>query len=160
VHAELRRIAGAHFAHERPGHTLQPTELIQEVFIRLIKPGAGPWNDRGHFFRIASRAMRQILVDHARTRRTRKRGGGLVRVDLNELVLFAPEESSRLIELDQALSRLEQLSERQSKVVELRFFGGLSVRETAEVLRVGVTTVKQDWALAKAWLERELDKPS
>ncbi len=156
IYERLHRIAAAHFANERPGHSLQPTELIHEVYLRLLKDGAGPWQNRAHFFATASRAMRRILVDHARKHLRDKHGGGLFRVDLDKAIVVAPEKSRMLVELDRALKRLEKRSERQSRVVELRYFGGLSVKETAEVLSVGLTTVKEDWALARAWLEREL----
>jgi RNA polymerase sigma factor (TIGR02999 family) len=158
VHAELRRIAAVQFAHERPGHTLQPTELIQETYIRLIKPGTGPWNSRAHFFGVAARVMRQILVDYARAHNAKKRAGLLKRVDLDKALVYSFEKSKEILDLDVALNRLAQLSLRQSRVVELRYFGGLAVREAAEVLGIGISTVKADWALAKAWLERELKK--
>jgi RNA polymerase sigma factor (TIGR02999 family) len=158
VHAELRRIAAAQFSHERPGHTLQPSDLIQETYIRLIKPGTRPWNSRAHFFGVAARAMRQILVDYARAHNAKKRVGSLKRVDLDKALVYAFEKSREILELDEALKQLARLSQRQSRVVELRYFGGLSVQESAEVLGVGVSTVKADWALAKAWLERELKK--
>lgn len=158
VHGELRRIAATQFARERPSHTLQPTELIQETYIRLIQPGTGPWNSRAHFFGVAARAMRQILVDYARAHNAKKRVGSLKRVDLDKALVYAFEKSREVLDLDEALNRLAQLSRRQSRVVELRYFGGLSVKESAEVLGVGLSTVKADWALAKAWLERELKK--
>jgi len=158
IYAELRRIAASQLSRERPGHTLQPTELIQETYLRLIQPAKGSWKNRAHFFGAASRSMRQILVDHARRHKALKRGGFLFPVALSDDVMVAPHQSELLIEIDQALTRLAKLSPRQSQIVELRYFSGLSVRETAEVLNMGVTTVKADWALARAWLERELKK--
>jgi len=158
IYERLHRIAAAHFAHERAGHLFQPTDLIQDVYLRLVKPGAGPWKNRSHFFAVASRCMRRILVDYARARRSTKRGGPLISVDWDEALLFAPRESRFTLELEDALHRLERRSARQGRVVELRFFGGLTVRETAKVLRVSPTTVKEDWAFAKAWLQRELEK--
>jgi RNA polymerase sigma factor (TIGR02999 family) len=158
VYAELRRIAAACFAHERPGHTLQPTAVVHEMYARLIKPRAGPWKSRAHFFAIASRAMRQVLVDHARAHHAKKRGASVKTIDLAEAIAYSPERSTHLIKLDETLHRLEELSPRQGRIVELRFFGGLTIKETAVVLGVGVTQVKEDWTLAKAWLQRELGK--
>ena len=156
IYARLRRIAGFHFKSEKPGHTLQPTALVHEVYLRMVKPGTGPWKDRAHFFAIAAKAMRQILVDHARARGAEKRGGSLERVDFDKALAYAPEKPNEFLTLDKALKRLEALEPRQSAVVELRFFGGLSIKEAAHVLGVSPGTVKADWALAKAWLKREL----
>lgn len=156
VYAQLHEIASALFARERAGHTLQPTDILHETYLRLIKPGTGPWTSRQHFFAIASRAMRQILVDHARAHGAIKRGGRLRRIDLEKVIVVAPRGSGWILDLDDALKRLAKLSRRQSRIVELRFFGGLTVREVATVLGVGATTVKEDWMLAKAWLQREL----
>jgi RNA polymerase sigma factor (TIGR02999 family) len=159
VYSELRKIAASHFRHERPGHTLQPTALIHEAYLRLLKPEAGPWFSRKHFFAVASRSMRQILVEHARKRSAAKRGGSLQRVDLDKAHVSEREKPDQILALDEALTRLEALNERQCRIVELRYFAGLSVKETAEVLGVGVTTVKDDWAVAKAWLQRKLAEP-
>jgi RNA polymerase sigma-70 factor (ECF subfamily) len=156
VYSRLRRIAASHFKHERPGHTLQPTAVLHETYLRLVKPGTGPWKSRLHFFGVASRAMRQILVDHARARATEKRGGLFARVDFDEVIVYEPDRRN-ILALNDALDRLEALHRRQGRIVELRFFAGLTVKETAEVLGVSVDTVKTDWALAKAWLQRELD---
>src|SRR2546422_8083540 len=158
VHAQLRRIAVSLFARERADHTLQPTELLQEIYFRLFKPGTGPWKNRAHFFGVASRAMREVLVDYARAHNAKKRAGTLTKVDLDKVLVYTPDKARALLDLDDALDRLAQLSPRQSRVVELRYFAGLSVQETAEVLGMGVSTVKSDWALAKAWLQRELKK--
>jgi RNA polymerase sigma factor (TIGR02999 family) len=156
VYEQLRRIAAAHFKNEKPGHTLQPTALINEAYLRLVKPGTGPWNNREHFYAIASVVIRRILIEHARARSAKKRGGLLERVDFEKALTYAPERPREFLALDEALQRLETLAPRQGRVVELRFFGGLSVKETATVLRVSATTVKAEWALAKAWLQREL----
>lgn len=156
IYSRLRRIAGSHFKSEKPGHTLQPTELVHELYLRLVKPGAGPWNHREHFFAIAARAMRQILVEHARAIGAQKRGGSLERVDFDKALAYAPEKPKLFLALDSALTRLERLEPRKGRVVELRFFGGLSIKETATVLRVSAGTVKADWDLAKAWLRHEL----
>ena len=158
IYARLRRIAGFHFKSERPGHMLQPTALVHEVYLRMVKPGTGPWKDREHFFAIAARAMRQILIEHARASGAGKRGGSLERVNFDKALAYAPEKPSEFLALDEALCRLEALQPRQSRVVELRFFGGLSIKETAKVLGVSPGTVKTDWALAKAWLQRELKR--
>jgi len=156
VYGELRRMAAHRFSSERPDHTLQPTALVHELYIRLMKPGTVPWKDRAHFFRIAARAMRQILVESARKRNAKKRGSGRAKIPLESVLVFSPHKSSQCLAVDEALTRLEKVAPRQSQIVESRFFGGLSVRETAEVLGVGITTVKSDWYLAKAWLRREL----
>ncbi len=159
VYAQLRRIAASHVARERPGHTLQASDLIQEACLRLVKPGTGPWKNRQHFFAVASRSMRQVLVDYARAHGAKKRRGVRASIDLDHAPVYASEGSATILAVDEALKRLAQLSERQSRIVELRFFAGLTVRESAAVLGVGVTTVKDEWALAKAWLHRELGKP-
>jgi RNA polymerase sigma-70 factor, ECF subfamily len=157
VYAQLRQIAAHHFRSERPDHTLQPTALVHEAYLRLVKPGRVPWKDRAHFFRIAARAMRQILVEWARKRNAEKRGGGQVKINLDKALVFSPEEPGQFLALEGALIRLKEFAPRQSRIVELRLFGGLSVRETAEALGVGITTVKSEWHLAKAWLRRELE---
>jgi RNA polymerase sigma factor (TIGR02999 family) len=147
--------------HERRGHTLQPTALVNEAFLKLIDARNVRWQDRAHFFGISARVMRQVLVDHARSRGYRKRGGGTQRVTLHEGLVSSPEPTLDLIALDRALEALAAVDARKSRVIELRFFGGLSVDETAEVLHVSSDTVKRDWRLAKLWLLRELegDKP-
>jgi RNA polymerase sigma factor (TIGR02999 family) len=156
IYSRLRRIAGSHFKSEKPGHTLQPTALVHELYLRIVKPGTGPWADREHFFAIAARAMRQILVEHARARAAQKRPSSLERIDLDKALAYAPEKPAEVLALDEALTKLERLEPRKGRVVELRFFGGLSITETATVLGVSPGTVKADWNLAKAWLRREL----
>lgn len=158
VYAELRRIATSKLRGERSSHTLQPTALVHEAWLRLINQHGASWQNRGHFFAIATQAMRRILVDHARRRDAAKRGEGKHRVDVQELagVLSSPLPDDRLLALDTALDKLAELDERQAHVVELRFFGGLSVEEVAEVLAISPTTVKREWATARAWLFREV----
>ena len=156
VEAELRRLARACMGRERKGHTLQPTALVNEAFLRL--PGARHlrWQDRAHFLGIAARLMRRVLVDHARSRGYQKRGGGAERVQLDSALLHAPEPSLDIVELDRALEAFATVDARRSQVVELRFFGGLTLDETAQVLNISIETVKRDWRLARLWLLREL----
>lgn len=156
VYQELRRIARRLMARERPGHTLQTTALVNEAYLRLVDAGNVSWQDRAHFFAIGARTMRRILVDFARSRSYRKRGGDEERVSLDESLTVAGRPGSDLVALDDALTRLAALDSRKSEVVELRFFGGLSVEETAEVLKISPVTVMRDWSAAKAWLYREL----
>jgi len=156
VYERLRRIAAAHFKREGPGHSLQPTALIHEAYLRLVKAGTGPWNSREHFYAIASVVIRRLLIEHARARAADKRGGWFERVDFEKALAYAPEKPGELLALDEALRKLQTLAPRQSRVVELRFFGGLSTKETAAVLHVSAGTIKTEWALAKAWLQREL----
>jgi RNA polymerase sigma factor (TIGR02999 family) len=156
VHDELRRLARGYMARERPDHTLQASALVNEAYMRLIELKRMRWQNRAHFFAMSARVMRRILVDAARARRNEKRGGGGARISLDEALLVAPEEAQDLVALDVALSALETLHPRQSQVVELRFFGGLSLEETAEALHVSVDTVKRDWRFAKLWLLSEL----
>ena len=156
VEAELRRVARAYMARERKHHTLQATALINEVFLRFTDARSLRWQDRAHFMGIAARLMRRVLVDYARSRGFRKRGGGAERVTLNEALLMAPEPAQDVVALDRALEAFAVVDARKARVVELRFFGGLSQEETAEVLHVSVETVKRDWRLAKLWLRREL----
>jgi RNA polymerase sigma factor (TIGR02999 family) len=156
VHQELRRLARRHMFGERAGHTLQTTALVNEAYLRLANSRRVNWQNRAHFFAISAQLMRRILVDHARARGYQKRGGGIPKVTLDE-ALIGPEERGRdLVALDDALTALAEVDVRKSKVVELRFFGGLSVEETAEVLKVSPETVMRDWRLAKAWLAREM----
>ena len=153
---ELRQLAGKYLRREREGHTLQPTALVNEAYLRLVDLNRIEWQDRAHFFAMAARTMRRILVDHARARNNDKRGGGAPRVPL-ELALeisLAPER--HLVELDDALRRLEAVHPRKAQVVELRFFTGLSLEETAAALRISVDTVKRDWRFAKLWLLQDL----
>jgi RNA polymerase sigma factor (TIGR02999 family) len=156
VYGELRRMARRYLQREQPGNTLQPTALVNEAFLRLVEASGVSWQDRAHFFAISAQIMRRILVDAARARGSRKRGGGVERLDLNESVDVLPELDSRLVDLDDALEALAQFDARKARVVELRFFAGLSVKETAEVLKISPESVKRDWRLARAWLMHEL----
>jgi RNA polymerase sigma factor (TIGR02999 family) len=159
VHEELHRLAKRYMAGERPGHLLQPTALVNELWVRLLGGRSVEWRNRAHFFGLAAGMMRRILVDFARAQRRKKRGGKAVQVPLSEAIEAAPSaRGADLVALDDALQALEQLSSRQARVVELRFFGGLSLEETAEALEVSVGTVRRDWSLAEAWLFRELDR--
>ena len=157
VEGELHRIARRHMRREKPGHTLQTTALVNEAYLKLVDQPQVDWRNRAHFFGIAARIMRQILVDHARGAHREKRGGGAYVVPLNEAFVFSPEKSAALVALDEALNRLAAKDERKARVIELRHFGGLSVEETAAVLDVHPNTVIRDWTLAKAWLKRELE---
>lgn len=156
VYRELKRIASGQLRNERPGHTLQATALVHEAYLKLVDQRDVSWQNRAHFFGLAAQAMRRILLDYAKQRVCQKRGGGQHRTTLDEGLVVAPERASDLVVIDQALSRLEQLDARQAKIVELRFFGGLSVEETAEAMGISAPTVKREWAMAKAWLYREL----
>jgi RNA polymerase sigma factor (TIGR02999 family) len=156
VHAELQRLAGSLMRGERAGHTLQPTALVNELYVRLIDVRRVRWQDRNHFLSVTARLMRRVLVDHARTRRSQKRGGGARRVTLADDLDLADGRGRDLVALDEALTALATTDERKSRVIELRFFGGLSVEETAAVLDISAETVMRDAKLAKAWLQREL----
>jgi RNA polymerase sigma factor (TIGR02999 family) len=156
---ELRRLAARELRRERGAHTLQPTALVHEVYLRLVGRRSVAWKNRAHFLGYAAQVIRRILVDHARAQRTAKRGDGAVRVTLVPGHAVAPAPDVDLVALDRALDRLAALDARQAKVVELRFFGGLSVRETAAALAIGEATVVRDWASARAWLYRELTSP-
>jgi RNA polymerase sigma-70 factor, ECF subfamily len=158
VEAELRRLARACMGRERIGHTLQPTALVNEAFLRLAGARQVRWQDRAHFMGIAARLMRRVLVDHARSRGYQKRGGGAQRVPLDDAGLEAPVPALDVVELDRALAAFAIVDARRSQVVELRFFGGLSVEETAEVLEISQETVMRDWKFAKNWLLRELSR--
>lgn len=158
VQDELRRIARNHMRKERPGHTLQTTALLNEAYLRLINQAQVDWRDRANFFGIAAHLMRQILVDYARRAGREKRGGDVCILPLDEALVFSAEKSAELVALDEALDRLALKDPRKARVVELRYFGGLSVEETAEVLQVHPNTVVRDWALVRAWLRRELVK--
>ena len=160
VHEELRRLAHHYMGGERTGHTLQTTALVNEAYIRLIDWKNVRWQSRAHFFGVSAQLMRRILVDFARSRGYQKRGGGALAVSLDEAAFVSNDKGADLVALDEALESLAKLDARQSKVVELRFFGGLSVEETAEVLKVSSGTVRRDWSLARAWLHRELSKRS
>ena len=156
VHGELRRLARREMRRERPGHTLQTTALVNEAYMRLVDMSGVSWNDRAHFFAMSARLMRRILVDHARSRRYIKRGGGARRVPFDEGLTVSAEPAADLVALDDALQALARVDARKSQVVELRYFGGLSVEETAEALHVSPETVMRDWRLARAWLLREI----
>jgi RNA polymerase sigma-70 factor (ECF subfamily) len=157
VYDELRRQASRYLRRERPGHTLQTTALINEAYLRLVDQKKTRWQNRAQFFGIAAQLMRRILVDHARTKHRAKRGGSDIRVSLTDAsAATAPEVD--LIELDEALKRLAEIDEQQSRIVELRFFGGLNVEETAAALNISAGTVKRDWSVAKAWLHREINQ--
>ena len=158
VERELHRVARAYMRRERQGHTLQATALVNEVFVRLARGSNPRWRDRRHFVGIAARLMRQVLVDHARSRDYQKRGGGVQRVPLDEARLFTPEPELDVLAVDRALEAFAKIDFRKSLIVELRFFGGLTVEETAETLGISVETVKRDWRIAKLWLSRELQR--
>src|SRR4051812_832532 len=159
VEAELRRLARGYIGRERSGHTLQATALVNEAFVRLVDAKRVEWQDRAHFLGISARLMRRVLIDHARSRGFAKRAGGQ-RVTLTDVAVASPQPSLDLIDLDRALERLAVLDERKAKVIEFRFFAGLSVEETAEVLAISTDTVKRDWRFAKLWLLRELGRRS
>jgi RNA polymerase sigma factor (TIGR02999 family) len=157
IYDELHRIAESQFRRERPGNTLQPTALVNELYLRLVKQTGVSWQNRSHFFGIAARIMRQILVDRARERNAAKRGSGDYKLDLTEVSdVPANTQSLDLLALDRALDELSSFDAKQGRIVEMKFFGGLSIEETAETLEVSPATVKREWALAKAWLFREL----
>lgn len=158
VYQQLHRVAQRCMAGERPGHTLQTTALVNEVYLRLVDCEQINWQDRAHFFAVSAQLMRRILVDFARARGYQKRGGGALHMSLDEAPSVCNEPDANLVALDDALKVLADVDGRKSKVVELRFFGGLSVEETAEVLRVSADTVVRDWRLAKVWLLRELSE--
>ena len=158
VYGELRRLAAHYLRGERPGQTLQPTALVHEAYLRLLKDRPDRWQNRAHFCAIAAHAMRQILIERARARDALKRGGGQPRVTFDEsLPAAAPAQSFDLLAIDAALERLAALDADQARLVELRFFGGLTIEETAEAMNLSPATVKRHWALARAWLARELD---
>jgi RNA polymerase sigma factor (TIGR02999 family) len=156
VEGELRRIAQRYMRAERRGHTLQTTALVNEAYVRLVDQARVDWQNRTQFLGVAARLMRQILVDHARELRCEKRGGGVPLLPLEEALLFSPAKSAALVALDDALHILAAFDPRKAQIVELRYFGGLSVEETAAALAVHPNTVVRDWGLAKAWLKREL----
>ena len=158
VYDELHRLARRYMAEERPEHTLQATALVNEAYLRLANSGSGEWRSRAHFFAASARVMRRILVDWARSRRAQKRGSDVPALELQENLAVAPGKSGNdLIAIDDALETLTALDSRQGRIVELRFFGGLSVKETAAVLTVSEETVRRDWKVAKSWLRRELN---
>ena len=156
VYGELKRLAASYLKWERPDHTLQSAALVNEAYLRLIGQNEVVWQSKAHFFGIAAQMMRRILVDHARAHKASKRGAGAETLELNEAVAQAEKQSINLLGLDEALETLEKMDPQQSRIVELRFFGGLSIEETAEVLKISPATVKRDWAAARAWLYREV----
>jgi RNA polymerase sigma-70 factor, ECF subfamily len=156
VYEELHRLAHQYMKRERPGHTLQTSALVNEAFVKLVDQRNVHWQNRAHFFGIAAQLMRRILVDHARSRQAAKRGGSSRPLSLDNDSIMSNERSTEVIALDEALSALAKLDERKSRIVELRFFGGLSIDETAEVISASPGTVMRDWTLAKAWLRREI----
>jgi RNA polymerase sigma factor (TIGR02999 family) len=156
VYEELRRMAHHHMRKERPGHTLQTSALVHEAYVRLVDQTDVEWQNRAHFYGIAAQTMRRILVDHARARQYAKRGGDAHPVSLDEGAIVSEERTAEVIALDEALAGLAAVDQRKSQIVELRFFGGLSIEETAVVLAVSPGTVMRDWTLAKAWLRREM----
>jgi RNA polymerase sigma factor (TIGR02999 family) len=157
VYEELRRIARHHLRQERPDHTLQSTALVHEAYLKLMDQGPADVENRAHFLAVSSRLMRQILVDHARRHRAAKRGGGL-KLELKDVMATQKVQDIDLIALDHALSELARLDPQQSRIVEMRFFGGLSIEDTAEVIGISRTTVKREWATARAWLLREMSR--
>src|SRR5216110_3183006 len=156
VYEELRRLAHRQMGRERPDHTLQTTALVNEAYLRLADQTNPRWQNRAHFFAVAARAMRQILVSYARTQQAQKRGGGAFKVDLDEVALVSPEESREVVELHEALEQLSALDSRKAQIVELKYFGGLNYDEIAEVLKISRITVRRDWEFAKVWLYTEL----
>jgi RNA polymerase sigma factor (TIGR02999 family) len=159
VYDELRCLAAHYMRQERSDHTLQATALLHEAYLRLVEQRIMNWQSRAHFFAVAAQVMRRILIDYARSHHRAKRGGDLQKVPLEEeLLLFSQEQSAELVALDDALERLGEMAPRQSRVVELRYFGGLTVEETAEVLGMAPKTVKRDWSVARAWLHREIGR--
>src|SRR6266853_540266 len=159
VYEELRRLAHRQMGAERPDHTLQTTALVNEAYLRLADQTNPRWQNRAHFFAVAARAMRQILVSYARSQRSQKRGGGALKVELDEAAIVSPEESKEIVELHEALERLAALDSRKAHVVELKYFGGLNYDEMAEVLKISRVTVRRDWEFAKLWLYTELHNP-
>jgi RNA polymerase sigma factor (TIGR02999 family) len=160
VYPELRKIAAKHLRRERIGHTLQATALVHEAWVKLVSPAAAGWNDRVHFFAFAAAQMRHILVDHARRRRTQKRGGGAPLLELEDFGFPGDGNFEEILAVDTALQRLTEVDERQARIVEMRFFGGMTNDEIAASLDLSERTVKREWAMARAWLHRELGTPA
>jgi RNA polymerase sigma factor (TIGR02999 family) len=160
IHSELRKLAASYLRKERPDHTLQPTALVNEAFLKLIDQRAVKWQNRAHFFGIAAQAMRRILVDHARAHAAGKRGDGARKLPLEDAILIGGSVDIDLLALDEALTRLASIDPQQSRIVELRFFGGLTMEETAEVMHISPATVGREWRMAKAWLYAEIGPTS
>jgi RNA polymerase sigma-70 factor, ECF subfamily len=158
VYPELRRLAKRRMDRESPAHTLQTSALINEAYLKLVDQQNVKWENRAHFFAVAAQVMRHILVDHARTRNYAKRGGGALKLPLDEAAAFTAQRAGQLIALDDALRDLAGLDERKSQIIELRFFGGLSLEETAEVMKISPSTVQREWRAAKAWLHHTMSK--
>ncbi len=156
LHNELNRLARHYMRHERPGHTLQPTALVNEAYLRLAATKRMNWRNRAHFIAVAAGLMRRILIDHARRRKRVKRGGSRDDLPIEENLIQSRQQAEELVDLDEALGNLKKLDARQSQIVELRFFGGLTVQETAEVLGISPKTVKRDWSVARAWLRSQI----
>jgi RNA polymerase sigma factor (TIGR02999 family) len=156
VYEELRRLAHHYMEGQRPDHTLQTTALVNEAYLRLADQTNPRWQNRAHFFAVAARAMRQIVVDYARSQQSQKRGGGLLRIELDEAAIVSPEQSKEIIDLHEALERLATLDSRKAQVVELKYFGGLNYDEMAEVLKISRVTVRRDWEFARLWLYTEM----
>jgi RNA polymerase sigma-70 factor, ECF subfamily len=158
VYEELRRLAASYMRRERPNHTLQATALVHEAYVKLLQQRSVDWQGRAHFFGIAAQLMRRILIDHARGQLRQKRGGEHQKISLDEALVFSEQQSAEMLAVDESLQRLEKVDPRQARVVELRFFGGMSVEETAEVLKVSAKTIKRDWSVARAWLYADIKK--
>lgn len=156
VYGELRKLAGSYLKRERSGHTLQPTALVHEAYIKLVDITDIQWADRSHFFAVSASIMRNILVDHTRSRHADKRGGGAARIPIDDLLSLSTKPDIDILELDEALVELAKFDAKQSQIVELRFFGGLTIEDTAAVLGISPATVKREWTIAKAWLYRKL----
>lgn len=156
VYEELHRLAHRYMKREHPGHTLQTSALVNEAFVKLVDQKSVHWQNRSHFYAIAAQSMRRILVDHARIRQSGKRGGDVRHISLEHAALVSQERAADVVALDEALTKLAPIDARKSQIIELRFFGGLSIEETAQVLNVSPGTVMRDWTLAKAWLQREM----
>jgi RNA polymerase sigma factor (TIGR02999 family) len=156
VYSELKRLASGYMRNERGGHTLQTTALVHEAYVRLVDWKSVGWQNRAHFFAAAAQMMRKILIDYARKHRSQKRGSGVQRIALDDAITFAAERDLDLFALDEALSQLETFDERQSRIIELRFFGGLSIEETAEVMKLSPATIKNEWTMARTWLYKKM----
>jgi RNA polymerase sigma factor (TIGR02999 family) len=156
VYDELKKLAAAYMRNEREGHTLQTTALVHEAYVRMVDWKEAGWKNRSHFFAVAAKMMRQILVDYARRHRSEKRGSGGPKIALDEAITFAAEKDLDLFALDEALTKLESFDQRQCRIIEMRFFGGLTIEETAEVMKLSPATVKNDWTMARTWLYNQL----
>ena len=160
LYNELRRLAAYYLRQERSTHTLQATALVHEAYLRLVDQRAVEWKNRSHFFGVAAQVMRRILLDYARSHQAVKRGGPSPKISLDDAMVYGEDQTGQLVALDELLTRLSSMDPQQGRIVELRFFGGMSVEETAELLAISPRTVKRDWAMAKSWLSRELRKAS